>query len=144
MGATAFNGMLVTLSGWPAHESTFDHLRYVRARKVAATYLRAKAPDKIIVAGGKAAEDLSIPALGYVDAPLRVVAPRSDCRSLARASYYYEISSQPQRPEEKETWQRLKRCNLRTSIAMAGAWRAPFTKGSVLLYYLDSPGVSTP
>ncbi|MBN1424458.1 glycosyltransferase family 39 protein [Candidatus Fermentibacteria bacterium] len=135
MISAAFSAEVWKMDKWSVHESTLGYRGTIRAHKAAIDYLRAAAGDLPIVAAGKAAEALSVPALGYVHAPLRVVGLTEGCDILRQSAYYLEISTRD-RVLEKRVWPMLRSCGVRANRIMAEQWDGPYGEGTTGVYRL--------
>jgi hypothetical protein len=136
MGFNAFSDAIWRPDEWSGHESTFTYRQYVRCRKVAADYLQVVATGRRILAAGKAAEDLTVPALGYVDQPLSVTRSSFTCEDLAECGFYYELRTLDGETEEGMRL-RLRRCDIRAIRRIGVEWRDSFGVGEAIVYSLD-------
>ncbi len=136
MVAAAFTERVWPLDTWSTHESTFRHLPFIRARKHAASWLQEHSAGRPILASGKAAEDLAVPALGYVTRPLAVVGPEAGCRAIGSCAYYYELSTMSGHLE-KRVRQWLRTCRIRLVSIHVRHWRSLTGEGATAVFGLE-------
>lgn len=136
MVLAAFSAEVWRMDKWSVHESTLGYRRTILAHKAAADYLVATAGDRPILAAGKAAEVLGIPALGFVDSPLHVIGLADGCDGVRRAGYYFEISTRD-RALEKRFWPMLRACGMKAARVMTKEWPGPYGEGSTSVYRLE-------
>lgn len=149
LGATGLTGIMMVwaafsqgmwnMQDWSRHESTFAYRSTVQATKTAAEYLYREANDRAVVAEGKAAECLTVAALGYVQAPLKVVAVDAPCPTLRSAGFYFQISTRS-KALEKAAGRRFAQCGVRTTTVMANSWPGPYGDGNTGVYLLEPGG----
>lgn|GEM_PF-1833640 len=136
MAAAAFSSPDRGANPWSSHECTFETVEIVQCRFSAVEYLDSVYSDKSVITTPKAADDLSIPALGYVRNPIPVIKTTGNCQKLLKCGYYYELSTRSRKAEARIR-RSLKRCGIRLVREHVCRWQSPLGSGHAAIYRLE-------